>query len=120
MQIPPEIAFRNVSKPDWAEGAIRDHMARLEDIYDRLTTCRVRVESGASSLSPRNETEQKTLRRVEAGENDRLACQARVLGSGVSVTKITWPLGSMAPGASSAALPPGTTGPAVHVLVEGV
>jgi adenylate cyclase len=54
----------------------------------RCGTCRVRVESGAASLSPRNETEQKTLARVAAGENDRLACQARVLGSGVSVTRI--------------------------------
>jgi adenylate cyclase len=54
----------------------------------RCGTCRVRVESGAALLSPRNETEQKTLARVAAGENDRLACQARVLGSGVSVTRI--------------------------------
>lgn len=54
----------------------------------RCGTCRVRVESGAASLSPRNETEQKTLGRVEAGENDRLACQARVLGSGLSVTRV--------------------------------
>ncbi|MEA3192764.1 MAG: adenylate cyclase [Betaproteobacteria bacterium] len=54
----------------------------------RCGTCRVRVESGAGSLSPRNETEQKTLARVAAGENDRLACQARVLGAGVSVTRV--------------------------------
>jgi adenylate cyclase len=54
----------------------------------RCGTCRVRVECGADSLSPRNETEQKTLHRVEAAENTRLACQARVLGSGVSVTRV--------------------------------
>jgi len=54
----------------------------------RCGTCRVRVESGADSLSPRNETERKTLARVAAGENNRLACQARVLGSGVSVTRV--------------------------------
>jgi len=54
----------------------------------RCGTCRVRVESGAAALSPRNETEQKTLARVAAAENDRLACQARVLATGVSVTRV--------------------------------
>ena len=49
MQIPPEIAFHNISKPDWAEGAILDHIARLEEIYDRLTTCRVRVDQRANN-----------------------------------------------------------------------
>jgi adenylate cyclase len=54
----------------------------------RCGTCRVRVESGAQSLSPRSATEEKTLERVGAGENERLACQARVLGAGVSVTRV--------------------------------
>jgi adenylate cyclase len=54
----------------------------------RCGTCRVRVESGAQSLSPRSATEEKTLARVGAGENERLACQARVLGAGVSVTRV--------------------------------
>jgi ribosome-associated translation inhibitor RaiA/cold shock CspA family protein len=47
MQVPMEIAFHNIDKSDWAENAIRDHVARLEDIYDRLITCRVRVERRA-------------------------------------------------------------------------
>jgi adenylate cyclase len=54
----------------------------------RCGTCRVRVDAGAASLSPRNSTEQATLARVGAGENDRLACQARVLGDGVAVTRV--------------------------------
>ena len=33
MQIPLEIAFHNIDKSDWAETAIRDHVARLEEIY---------------------------------------------------------------------------------------
>jgi ribosome-associated translation inhibitor RaiA len=49
MQIQPEIAFHNLSKPDWAEDAILDHMARLEEIYDRLITCRVRVDQRANN-----------------------------------------------------------------------
>ncbi len=51
MQVPLEIAFHNVEKSDWAEDAIRDHVARLEEIYERLTTCRVRVDQRASNAS---------------------------------------------------------------------
>jgi len=51
MQIQPEIAFHNVSRPDWAEDAILDHVARLEDIYHRLITCRVRVDQRANNSS---------------------------------------------------------------------
>jgi ribosome-associated translation inhibitor RaiA len=49
MQIPVEIAFHNVPKSDWAENEIRDHVARLEGIYSRLTTCRVRVDQRANN-----------------------------------------------------------------------
>src|SRR5690349_9395525 len=44
MQIPLEITFHHVDKTDWAEEAIREHVDRLEDIYDRITACRVRVD----------------------------------------------------------------------------
>jgi ribosome-associated translation inhibitor RaiA len=49
MQVPAEIAFRNCDKPDWAEAEIRDHISRLERIYDRLVTCRVRVDQRADN-----------------------------------------------------------------------
>jgi ribosome-associated translation inhibitor RaiA/cold shock CspA family protein len=51
MQIPLEIAFHNIDKSEWAEAAIRDHVARLEAIYDRLTTCRVRVDQRANNAN---------------------------------------------------------------------
>ena len=54
----------------------------------RCGTCRVHVDSGAQSLSPLNDIEHATLSRVHAREGDRLACQARVLGEGVSVTRL--------------------------------
>ena len=71
-------------------------LSRLNDIPHahvcsaraRCGTCRVHVEAGAQSLSPQNELERATLARVSAGEGDRLACQARVLGPGVSVTRL--------------------------------
>jgi ribosome-associated translation inhibitor RaiA/cold shock CspA family protein len=44
MQIQPEIAFHNLEKVDWAEDQILDHIERLEEIYDRVITCRVRVD----------------------------------------------------------------------------
>ena len=51
MQVPMEIAFHNVDKSDWAEDAIRGHVARLEEIYDRLITCRVRVDQRADNAN---------------------------------------------------------------------
>ena len=51
MQTPIEIAFHNLPKSDWAENEIRDHVSRLEEIYDRLTTCRVRVDQRADNAS---------------------------------------------------------------------
>lgn len=49
MQVPLEIAFHNVEHSDWAEDEIRNHVARLEDIYKRLTSCRVRVDQRATN-----------------------------------------------------------------------
>ncbi len=54
----------------------------------RCGTCRVQVEQGAQSLSPVNDLEETTLARVHAPAGARLACQARVLGSGVVVTRL--------------------------------
>ena len=47
MQIPLEIAFHNVEHSDWAENEIREHVRKLENIYKRLKSCRVRVEQRA-------------------------------------------------------------------------
>jgi ribosomal subunit interface protein len=44
MQIPAEIAFHNIESSDGIEDVIRDHIARLERIYERMTSCRVRVD----------------------------------------------------------------------------
>lgn len=54
----------------------------------RCGTCRVHVDAGATSLSPLNDVERATLGRVGAHAGDRLACQARVLGDGVAVTRL--------------------------------
>ena len=61
----------------------------------RCGTCRVHVDAGAPSLSPLNDIERDTLARVHGGkpggEGVRLACQARVLGEGVAVTRLLPP-----------------------------
>ncbi|MGE3989579.1 HPF/RaiA family ribosome-associated protein [Pseudorhodoplanes sp.] len=51
MQVPLEIAFHNVDHSDWAEDEIRGHVARLEEIYKRLTSCRVRVDQRANNAN---------------------------------------------------------------------
>lgn len=44
MQVPVEIAFHNLESSDGAEDSIREHIDRLERIFGRMTTCRVRVD----------------------------------------------------------------------------
>ena len=49
MQIPLEISFHNVEHTDWAETEVREHVRKLEQIYSRLKSCRVRVEQRADN-----------------------------------------------------------------------
>jgi len=49
MQVPVEIAFHNLEPQDWAEQEIRARIAKLEKVFDRLITCRVRVEQRADN-----------------------------------------------------------------------
>lgn len=44
MQVPLELAFHHVDSTEWAEAEIRERVGRLEQIYERLVSCRVRVE----------------------------------------------------------------------------
>lgn len=47
MQGPVEIAFHNMEPSEWAEREIRAHIAELERIFDRIASCRVRVDKRA-------------------------------------------------------------------------
>jgi cold shock CspA family protein/ribosome-associated translation inhibitor RaiA len=47
MQVPLEIAFHNLESSEWAETEIRARVADLEKIFDRLTSCRIRVDQRA-------------------------------------------------------------------------
>ncbi len=93
---PVQVAYDGGFAAQGRHGLSILEMSRLNDVphahvcsgRGRCGTCRVRVESGADQLSPLNETERHTLARVGAGEGVRLACQARVLGSGVAVTRV--------------------------------
>lgn len=49
MQIPLEISFHNIEHSDWAEAEVREHVRKLEQIYARLKSCRVRVEQRADN-----------------------------------------------------------------------
>jgi ribosome-associated translation inhibitor RaiA/cold shock CspA family protein len=51
LQVPLEIAFHNVERSEWAEQEIRARVAELERIYDRLISCRVRIDQRAKDLT---------------------------------------------------------------------
>jgi ribosome-associated translation inhibitor RaiA len=51
MQVPLEISFHNMNSSDWAEQEIRSRVADLESIYDRLVSCRVRVDQRATNVN---------------------------------------------------------------------
>jgi ribosome-associated translation inhibitor RaiA/cold shock CspA family protein len=48
LQVPLEIAFHNMESSPWAEEEIRRRVAELETRYDRLVSCRVRVDQRAT------------------------------------------------------------------------
>lgn len=51
MPVPLDITFHNVDSSDWAEREIRARVADLESIFNRLTSCRVRVDQRASNVN---------------------------------------------------------------------
>lgn len=51
MDVPPEIAFRNVEPSDALKERILEGIDSLEDVYDRLVSCRVMVEDTTQARS---------------------------------------------------------------------
>src|SRR5260370_26889424 len=51
LQVPLEIAFHNIESSPWAEREIRARVAELERLYDRLVSCRVRIDQRAKDLT---------------------------------------------------------------------
>jgi cold shock CspA family protein/ribosome-associated translation inhibitor RaiA len=51
LQVPLEIAFHNIESSEWAELEIRERAADLEKLYDRLVSCRVRIDQRAKNLT---------------------------------------------------------------------
>src|SRR5437899_11783136 len=51
LQVPLEIAFHNIASSPWAEREIRTRVAELERRYDRLVSCRVRIDQRAKDLT---------------------------------------------------------------------
>ena len=51
VQVPVEIAFHNMPAIAWAEEEIRARIAKLEQRFDRLISCRVRVDKRANNSS---------------------------------------------------------------------
>jgi ribosome-associated translation inhibitor RaiA/cold shock CspA family protein len=51
LQVPLEIAFHNLDSSPRAEQEIRARVANLEKLYDRLVSCRVRIDKRAKDLT---------------------------------------------------------------------
>ncbi|MBR8830140.1 MAG: Na(+)-translocating NADH-quinone reductase subunit F [Chroococcopsis gigantea SAG 12.99] len=69
-------------------GLLLKELTVLEECGGRgmCSTCHVYITEGMDSLSPLNRREQRTLEVItSANKFSRLACQARVLGMGVTV-----------------------------------
>jgi hypothetical protein len=49
MQVPLDIAFHNMPNQPWAEDEIRTRVERLEKLFGRVTSCRVRVDQRANN-----------------------------------------------------------------------
>lgn len=47
MDIPLQIAFHRLPKPDWAENEIRERVDKLTKLHDRIVGCRVTVDQRA-------------------------------------------------------------------------
>jgi ribosome-associated translation inhibitor RaiA len=58
MQTPVQIAFHGIDKSDAVEGRIHEKVAKLEQYFDRITSCRVTVERHHRSHSNLNGTDQ--------------------------------------------------------------
>jgi ribosome-associated translation inhibitor RaiA/cold shock CspA family protein len=51
VQVPLELAFRNIESSEWAEEEIRARVADLEKIYHRLISCRIHVDQPVENAS---------------------------------------------------------------------
>lgn len=51
VQVPIETAFHNLESVPWAEEEIRARIAKLEKIFGRLVSCRVRVDQRANNAA---------------------------------------------------------------------
>lgn len=68
MDEPLEIAFHNVESSDALEAEIRERFAKLEKLYDRLTSCRVSVEGLHKQHRTGNIYEVHIVMQVPGGE----------------------------------------------------
>lgn len=93
---PLQVAYDGGMRASGRYGLSILEISRMNDVphahvcsgRGRCGTCRVRVDAGAAQLSAPADLERDTLALVHARTGERLACQARVLGEGVEVTRV--------------------------------
>ncbi len=67
MQVPLEISYRDVEKTDELENLIREKAAKLDQVCDRLTSCRVALERPQRSQTSGNPYRVRIDMRVPPG-----------------------------------------------------
>jgi cold shock CspA family protein/ribosome-associated translation inhibitor RaiA len=45
MEVPVKITYHNLDYSEWIEADVRNHLEKLEEFYDRITSCHVIVEA---------------------------------------------------------------------------
>ena len=53
MRISPNITYRGVNKTDALESLIAEKIAKLEQVYDQISSCRISLEEAARSSRKR-------------------------------------------------------------------
>lgn len=68
MQVPLELAFDNMEHSDAIEERIREKVAHLDQLYDRLTSCRVTIEAPHKHHRQGNQYHVRILLSVPQGQ----------------------------------------------------
>ena len=74
------------------QHSIREKIPHLQECGGNgiCTTCRVRIHSGSSQLSPLSKKEEEIKSIKDWDDSIRLACQAKVLGGPLTVERLIW------------------------------
>jgi len=68
MEVPLELSFKNMEQSDAIKALVQEKVARLDSLYDRLTSCRVSVEAPHKQHRKGNQYHVRIFMGVPKGE----------------------------------------------------